>query len=674
MASTIRGIFGEDKMTPEAAETYGQEVEAALYGHFKETIKGKEVAGGRYKAQFNLLNSSLSKVEDVRADLRQAITDGTLPPAKVALLTGAELANEAQLAVIEAATQESLRQTVKHKENVQRVIAGRDGLENLDEDQDSEMQRDEEDRRESGFEGDDGPQSPQARRTSVSFADDRRGSTSSIPMSPTIPQRPLVKRDSTATSMSPVRPTVELSSAWGDSNKGKGKTPEPEAEMDLDMEAEQDIDLSHIVAEDIDYAALDEDDKVAEEARKAVTEFMTRDVVWSGGIVNPAAEAPATPPVQIRIASARPSHPATLFPRLLPHPVVTITGRVPTAHSLQYLTDRLMDRSKELVPVVFTISPTAKDDERKAWTDMIDFHANRDRHGIYHPYTHPPPGTARELYLIPVRPGDARPDLFGLMDLGVPDLDAPIIVGVFVASKDKPSGSGSGSGSGNGRSPVDAPYPPPHGRSPIDSGYHPGRSPVEPPHHPGRSPVEPPYRRPSHPPHPPHARSPYQPQPPQPQPQPQAHQPAPLPAASAAPAPNLQLQALMASLNPQAIASIVNRPPQAPAPAAPYPPPPAGYAPYEPQNQGYTPPSAYPPPPAGYAAGPTAAPTGPANRPPFPPPPAPYAAPPAPAQAPYGPPQGGRGYDPRAQANAPGFNGPRNWGPPRGRGRGRGRW
>lgn len=49
MASAVRALFGEDKMDEAAAETYGRQVEAALYNHLKEVIKGKEVAGGRYK-------------------------------------------------------------------------------------------------------------------------------------------------------------------------------------------------------------------------------------------------------------------------------------------------------------------------------------------------------------------------------------------------------------------------------------------------------------------------------------------------------------------------------------------------------------------------------------------------------------------------------------------------
>jgi hypothetical protein len=49
MAATVRSIFGEDKMDADAAATYGGEVEATIFSHFKEFVKGKEHAGGRYK-------------------------------------------------------------------------------------------------------------------------------------------------------------------------------------------------------------------------------------------------------------------------------------------------------------------------------------------------------------------------------------------------------------------------------------------------------------------------------------------------------------------------------------------------------------------------------------------------------------------------------------------------
>lgn len=49
MAVTIRSIYGEEKMSAEFAEEYGRTLEAAIFANFKENLKGKEAAGGRYK-------------------------------------------------------------------------------------------------------------------------------------------------------------------------------------------------------------------------------------------------------------------------------------------------------------------------------------------------------------------------------------------------------------------------------------------------------------------------------------------------------------------------------------------------------------------------------------------------------------------------------------------------
>lgn len=48
LAKVIQPLFG-DKMDAAAAEKYGCEVEASLFTHFKESVKGKETAGNRYK-------------------------------------------------------------------------------------------------------------------------------------------------------------------------------------------------------------------------------------------------------------------------------------------------------------------------------------------------------------------------------------------------------------------------------------------------------------------------------------------------------------------------------------------------------------------------------------------------------------------------------------------------
>jgi hypothetical protein len=645
MGATIRGLFGSSAMSEPEAESYGVAVEAALFAHSAEVVKGKPTAGGRYKAQFNLVHSALSRA-DLRPDLRAAIVDGSLPPARVALLSGTDLATEAQLAVIQAADKESLRQTVKIKEKEEHFIAGRDGVERVEEDKGEEDEGEgegegagQERARDSAT-----PASPVARRVSFahhesfgSFGSPSASTTRASvgPASPsasTTPQLPgLHQRSSsnTTTFLSPARPTVELNSAWA--ARGTA-SPEPAADLDLDLEDEQDIDLSHIVAEDVDYAALDDDAPKSAVPSDRASEFFARPVLWRGTMVNPAAETRTPPSVELRAAASSAEQD---FSRLLPNPAIAITGRVPTAQSLSYLSDRLSDRSKDLLPVVFTAPASAPREAIEAWTSLVEFHVQRGRHGVYHPYERAPPGTAREVYLVPLMPGDTAPELVGKLGVDLPeDRTQPAMIGVFVVGKDVP----------------------PQKRSPQERERAPAPAPRAAP--------------------PPSA---------------------PAPPVSAVPAVP-DLKALMASLNPAAIAGVLARPAPPPAPAPAYPPP-----------RSY---DEYPPPPPGYAAGP-GAPT--AQRPPnaYPPPPPGYGSGPGPNSGPvyggydphqaYDPHQQGlnqfnqgnqgnkgygqqggfrpqtqghdprpqhqqQGYDPRQQARAPGFNGPRGGGPGGGHG------
>ncbi|KAL1407768.1 hypothetical protein Q8F55_007202 [Vanrija albida] len=581
MAATIRGIYGEDKMSPAFAEEYGRKVEATIFTNFKEVIKGKEAAGGRYKAQFNLLHSSLSK--DVRPDLKQDIVDGTLPPSKLALLNSEQLATAEQLEVINKAKQEALRQTVKIKDDMTgEVRIGRDGFEKAEDRREVEMgeiarleeaQR----RRESGVvEPEPTPASP-VRRESVEVAASPQTAISGSPVAATVasPKSPILRRKSSAT-LPPRAPAASLQSAWG-----SNVVEEINEAIDFDEE-NQKIDLSDIVPDDITYD--DDLDDIAEEKpveeKSALQVFLDKPAGWKGGLSNPAKESPQVPPIQLRIAAGRVSSPPPeeYWARLLPQPVIAITGRVPTAHSLQYLSDRRMDRTKELVTVVFTLDDKATPDERAAFDEVVEFHVQRDRHGIYHPYgDRPPRGTARELYLIPLRPSDPTPELMHLFDnYAVPQegRTESVFLGVFVVSRDTPPGT--------------------------------VQSPAEPQR---RAPPAPLQHQPYQPPQPPAIRSPVAP--------PEA-------------APKLpNLQGLLASLNPTAIANVINTQPNRPPP----PPPP-------------TLPGVHRPPPMGY----------------YPPPPAPY-----PGQDAY-PPRADEynpgGYDPRPQHDPYGYRSPP--GPPGG--------
>jgi hypothetical protein len=64
----------------------------------------------------------------------------------------------------------------------------------------------------------------------------------------------------------------------------------------------------------------------------------------------------------------------------------------------------------------------------------------RSRHAIYHPYGggKPPPGAAKELYLVPLRVTDELPDFTSLFDGFRLHRTRSIFIGVFIANKEAP--------------------------------------------------------------------------------------------------------------------------------------------------------------------------------------------------------------------------------------------
>ncbi|BEJ15795.1 hypothetical protein CspHIS471_0504000 [Cutaneotrichosporon sp. HIS471] len=416
------GLFG-DKLDATGAEAWGREVEAALFAHFKEGPK--EVPGNRYKAQFTLLSSSLPKT---RASVKVAIVDGSTVPGKVALMSAEDLATDEQLAELEAQRAESLRQAVRIEPEFISVRIGRDGLEEIE--RETPPDSPEEPREEDEFV----PKSPvekgRARGTATPepsklvtesprspFA--RRRSSISSPLSP------VMRRASISNAGSPVvarRPSIEFASAWGTSSK---------LTEEYDMEQDQDaIDLSDLATGEVNY-----NDGLDGLEADPMAAFLSRPVVWTGGISNPAEESSFTPPVVMRQAAGR-VLPADVFRALLPQPAIAIAGRVPSMTSLQYLSDRRLDGTKELVTVALTLDPKATPDERKTWNAILNFHLQRDRHAIFHPNTE-----ARELYLVPLRAADRTPDLFDTLDTFALPKDArgeTVLLGVFVKQRISP--------------------------------------------------------------------------------------------------------------------------------------------------------------------------------------------------------------------------------------------
>lgn len=271
-------------LTEEESARYAADVERAMFQAFKDihpshtsthttSTSGStgtggstsESAGTRYKTQFNLLTSSLTKNKHLlRPSLLQSILSLSLPPGSLALLSASDLASAAQLEEMERAKQAVLESTVKTREEREMeremlggggggMIAGRDGLERLEDTREKEMWevRKEEERerersrsaqyaREHELRGE--HQQPRERRESEMERDsvhtDNDGSTSKDvehttettrtrhepSRSPTIlhphsQQRrtstALAPTSTTPFKIEPAKPVFELTSAWG---------------------------------------------------------------------------------------------------------------------------------------------------------------------------------------------------------------------------------------------------------------------------------------------------------------------------------------------------------------------------------------------------------------------------------------------------------------------------
>lgn len=279
-------------LTEEESARYAADVERAMFQAFKDihpstttttgtgttgTATGtgpgttgttaKESAGTRYKTQFNLLTSSLTKNKHLlRPSLLQSILSRSLPPTSLALLSASDLASAAQLEEMERAKQAVLESTVKTREEREReremlsgggggVRAGRDGLEQLEDTREKEMwevrkeeERERSEQREREYEQGERRESESERerewgrereRDSIhrdgSASNDVKSSRDTIKhepsRSPTIPSTapiPHYRRTSTSTSTltpistpfkaEPAKPAFELTSAWGTSN------------------------------------------------------------------------------------------------------------------------------------------------------------------------------------------------------------------------------------------------------------------------------------------------------------------------------------------------------------------------------------------------------------------------------------------------------------------------
>ncbi|WVQ72688.1 hypothetical protein IAR50_002248 [Cryptococcus sp. DSM 104548] len=435
----IQNIF-QGNLGSKEVEEYVNQVEDAMYMHFRENVKGKETVGNRYKTQFSLLSNSMTK--GLRPSLLSSIVSKTLAPSDFALLSSADLASEEQLAAIDAAKKVSLEQTVKgnkvkeEERAGQAIRIGRDGFEKAEdwkeremreimEVEDREKRKDEEAKRQREMMDVDSERMVHTDldERPVSIGKSEPASSSRPEIMPKRSSSTMVKPASGSShSRSPSlnRPAFSLQSAWsagaGDGQHdhaflGSGGQDQGEIELDLGdiVAAEGDVDYS------MDYGHAEEEQ--GETSRLSdMQRFESGTIVWKGGLVNPAAPSPHVPPTDLRLISPASPH-NQVFPLILPHPNIEITGRVPTKNSLKFLKEMRMNPAKELVCGLFSLGEGASEGEKGRWEEMVEDYLSRDRHAIYLPYgQHPPPGAIKEIYMIPLRPADSLPDFIDLIE------------------------------------------------------------------------------------------------------------------------------------------------------------------------------------------------------------------------------------------------------------------
>lgn len=233
-----------------------------------------------------------------RPELLADIISFTLPAAKVAQLTSADLASAERLEELERAKRAALEQTVKQKDDIGTIRMGRDGFEKVEDLRDGELvalarqeqaARKEAERRESVGTpvggGDDGDKSMEI-PAMASPMGTRRESASATPQlerkaSSSLPQSPVVKRESVdLPSRSPLKSNFGLKSAWSAGENEAGE------KQSLSLGDQTVLDLSDIATEepgDMDvHMDLDGGELKMEETK--VEKLESRPAVWSGSV------------------------------------------------------------------------------------------------------------------------------------------------------------------------------------------------------------------------------------------------------------------------------------------------------------------------------------------------------------------------------------------------------
>ena len=225
------------------------------------------------------------------------ITSFTLPAAKVAQLTSADLASAERLEELEKAKRAALEQTVKQRDDVGTIRMGRDGFEKVEDSRERELvalarqeqaARKAAERRDSVMTGAEDGDASMELPVSESPMGDRRESASATPQverkaSSSSPQSPVVKRESVdIPSRSPLKSNFGLQSAWSAGANEAGE------KQSLSLGDQTVLDLSDIVAdepEELDIKMdLEEEESVKEDQKPKEEKLEVRPVVWSGNV------------------------------------------------------------------------------------------------------------------------------------------------------------------------------------------------------------------------------------------------------------------------------------------------------------------------------------------------------------------------------------------------------
>jgi len=422
------------------AKVYVNTIEITLFSHFKEYSLEKKmmVPGPKYKQQVSLLISSLEK--DLRPDLRQGIATSSIPAERFALMDANDLATEEQLKERRRLEEESMKNLVRPDDSYHAIKYTKKGLEDAETLQriQSDISRRLQDESRSDIkpkvkEEEDQTQVNADRRSS--WVSDKEGSSAAqdvqvlrspvratpIPTPEPGLSRPPHRQSSFSLSavLGTSGPSAMQHLSYVDNEEAieeegaatSGWTDGPQDEPEYDPFDE------YVAQNKVEVPAQPE-----EVVRSPEEELLQLPIVWKGTILNPADPDYPPPVVEARQVGGPDFSPHPhMWSLLMPQDPIHLVGRVPIKDSSKYLLNCRLSPSKELVIVAYTPRVEGATDEerekqRQNFEALCNFHISRGRHGVSTPYPGvPPPGGPKELYLVPLKPGDTY-EFLDLMD------------------------------------------------------------------------------------------------------------------------------------------------------------------------------------------------------------------------------------------------------------------